>query len=57
MKIIKMLSQISFLGHLDGANLHLGPFYQCKVTLNTICPGMKSTPRVEVCCPLVVGVE
>ena len=49
MKIIKILSQISFLGHLDGVNLCLGPFYQCKVTLNTICPGMKSTPRVEVC--------
>ena len=49
MKIIKILSQISFLGCLDGVNLHLGPFYQYKVTLNTICPGMKSTSRVEVC--------
>ena len=49
MQIIKTLSQINFLGYLDGVNLHLGPFYQCKVTLNTICFGMKSTPRVEVC--------
>ena len=57
MQIIKMLSQINFLGCLDGVNLYLDPFHQCKVTLNTISPRMKSTPRVEVCCLLAAGVD
>jgi hypothetical protein len=57
MQIIKMLSQINFLIHLDGTNLHLDPFHQCKVTLNTICSEMKSTSRIEVCCLLATVVE
>ena len=44
------------LGYLHGVNLYTGPFYQCKVTLNTICSEMKSTPRVEVCCLLATGI-
>ena len=57
MQIIKISSQINFLGHLDGINLCLDQFHQCKVTLNTISPRMKSTPRVEVCYPLAAGIE
>ena len=57
MQIIKISSQINFLIHIDGMNLCLDPFHKCKVTLNTISPRMKSTPRVEVCCPLAAGVE
>ena len=45
------------LGHPHGVNVHPRPFCQCEATLNTICCGMKSTPGVEVCCPIVVGIE
>ena len=38
-----------YLWWLHCMNGYPSPFHQCKVTLNTICPGMKSTPRVEVC--------
>ena len=38
-------------------NVYPSRFHQCKVTLNTISPRMKSTPRVEVCCPLATGVS
>ena len=37
-------------------NVYPSPFHQCKVTLNTISPRMKSTLRVEGCCPLDAGV-
>ena len=37
-------------------NVCTNPFYQCKVTLNTISLRMKSTSRVEVCCSLAAGV-
>ena len=32
------------------------PFYQCEAALNTICSGMKSTPRVEHYWPLLLVV-
>ena len=37
------------LWQLHCTNVCPSPFHQCKVTLNTISPRMKSTPRVEVC--------
>ena len=55
-----MMSKIHWLHHglwqLCCTNVCPSPFYQCKVTLNTISPRMKSTPRVEVCCLLAADV-
>ena len=45
------------LGYPHGINVYPSPFHQCKVTLNTICSEMKSTPRVELFYPLAAGIE
>ena len=39
----------------DNYTAYPSPLHQCKVTLNTISPRMKSTSRVEVSYPLAAG--